>query len=105
MFFGANSSKLALVEVLLYPNLTVMDPFPYANIIQESAPGHWAALTDQNYTHFGYYVGTGPYEVVKQPCPIFEIPRAGVNITQFFESAGYSVSMQQATWLVIILSS
>ena len=84
--------------------MTTQDPYTYASILQGSAPGHWASLTDKNYTHFGYYFGTGPYEVVQQPCPVTEIPGGGINITQFFENAGCSVSVQQATWLVVVLS-
>ncbi len=104
-FFATNSTKPSLVEVLLYPNIPTEDPYSYAEVIQHSAPGHWSALTDRNYTRFGYFIGTGPYEIVQQPCPIFEIPGAGVNITQYFEKAGCSVTMQQSTWLVIILSN
>lgn len=104
-FFGANGTSPALVEILLYPSIATADPYSYANAIRTSAPGHWTALTDRSYTHFGYYVGSGPYELVQQPCPISEIPRAGVNITQFFENAGCKVSTQESTWLVIILSS
>ena len=102
-FFGANSTGTQLVEVLLYPAMPSESPSSYASQIQRSAPGHWSALTDKDFTHFGYFVGTGPYEVVQQPCPVFEIPNGGINITQYFESAGCSVSLQQSTWLVIIL--
>ena len=104
-FFGANGTTPALVEILLYPSIATADPYSYVNAIQTSAPGHWTALTDGTYTHFGYYVGSGPYELVQQPCPVSEIPRAGVNITQFFENAGCKVSTQESTWLVITLSS
>jgi hypothetical protein len=104
-FFGGSATRPALVEVLLYPTIATEDPYGYVNTIQEYAPGHWAALTDKGYTHFGYYVGSGQYEVVHQPCPVFEIPGAGINITQYFEKAGCSVSTQQSTWLVLILSN
>ena len=103
-YFRANATKPIISEDLLYPNMTTQDPYTYASILQGSAPGHWASLTDKNYTHFGYYFGTGPYEVVQQPCPVTEIPGGGINITQFFENAGCSVSVQQATWLVVVLS-
>jgi hypothetical protein len=101
-FFGANTTP-PIVEILLYPTIYSDNPYSYASFVQSSGPGHWAALTDKNFTHYGYYVGTGPYEVVREPCPVYEIPRAGINITQFFESYGCSVSLEQATWLVIIL--
>ena len=99
-FFGANAYP-AIVEVLLYP--AGQNPYSYVNFIHESAPGHWSVLTDKGYTHFGYYVGTGPYEFVKFPCSVVEIPAPGINITQYFTAAGCSVSTDQTTWLVIIL--
>lgn len=104
-FFGENATRPAVTEDLLFPTLATQDPYTYVNSLQGAAPGHWASLTDKNYTHFGFYVGTGPYEVVRQPCPISEVLGAGVNITQYFESAGCSVSVQQSTWLVIVLGS
>jgi len=101
-FFGTSGTQPSIVEILLYPG--GQDPSSYASTLQTWAPGHWSALTDKNYTHFGYYVGSGPYEFVKLPCSVTEIPRAGINITQFFTAAGCSVSQVQATWLVLILS-
>ena len=102
-FFGANGAPPTIVEVLLYP--AGQNPYSYAAFIQGSAPGHWSALTDKGYTHFGYYVGTGPYEFVKYPCSVSEVPGPGVNITQYFTAAGCSVSTEQTTWLVIIVGS
>jgi hypothetical protein len=102
-FFGANGTPPSIVEVLLYP--AGQDPYSYAAFIHGSAPGHWSALTDRNYAHFGYYVGTGPYEFVKFPCSVSEIPGPGINITQYFTAAGCTVRTQQTTWLVIIMGS
>ena len=104
-FFGANATKPTLAELLFYPDIPTETPYSYLSTIQESAPTHWAGLMDQDYTHFGFYVGTGPYEVVQQPCSAVEVPGAGVNITQYFESHGCKVSVQQSTWLALILSS
>ena len=104
-FFGANATRPAIAEDLLFPNMTSQDPYTFVSTLQGSAPGHWASLTDEDYTHFGFYIGTGPYEVVKLPCPVTEIPGGGINITQYFENAGCSVSVQQSTWLVVVLSS
>jgi hypothetical protein len=101
-FFGTSGAQPNVVEILLYPS--GQDPSSYASTIQSYAPGHWSALTDKNYTHFGYYVATGLYERVQLPCSVTEIPRAGINITQFFTAAGCSVSLVQTTWLVLILS-
>ena len=102
-FFGANGTPPAIVEVLLYP--AGQNPYSYAAFIHESAPGHWSALTDRSFTHFGYYVGTGPYEFVKYPCSVSEVPGPGINITRYFTAAGCSVSTEQTTWLVIIVGS
>ncbi len=101
-FFGTSGTQPNIVEILLYPGGQA--PSSYASTIQSYAPGHWSALTDKNYTHFGYYVGSGPYEFVKLPCAVTEIPRAGINITQFFKAEGCNVSLVQTTWLVLILS-
>jgi hypothetical protein len=101
MFFGTSGSQPNIIEILLYPGGQAA--FSYASTIQSYAPGHWSALTDKNYIHFGYYVGSGPYEFVKLPCSDTEIPRAGINITQFFTAKGCSVSLVQTTWLVLIL--
>jgi hypothetical protein len=102
-FFGANATSKGIVELLFFPN--VASPYTYESTVQGFAPGHWATLTNLNYTHYGFYVGKGAYEVLDLPCPITEIPRAGINITQFFASKGCSVTVEQTTWLVIILSS
>jgi len=101
-FFGTSGTLPNIVEILLYPGS--QDPSSYSSTIQSYAPGHWSALSDENYTHFGYYVGSAPYEFVKLPCSVTEIPRAGINITLFFTAAGCSVSLVQTTWLVLILS-
>jgi len=101
-FLGTNATA-SVVELLFYPSGN--SPYSYQNTLQQIAPGHWAALTNANYTHYGFFVGTGPYEFVKLPCQVTEIPRAGINITQFFNAAGCSVNLERATWLVVILSS
>jgi hypothetical protein len=102
-FFKTNGAQSTIVELLLFPG--GLDPASYASQIQTFGPGLWSALTERNYTHFGYYVGTGPYEVVEVPCSTYEIPSAGINITQFFAAKGCSVTLEQTTWLVIIMST
>ena len=103
-FFGTDTSKTAIDELLLFP--TTQSPYSFANSLQFHAPGHWAALLNSNYTHFGYFVGTGAYVGVAPPCPVSEVPQAGINITQFFMNAGCSVSkIPSTTWLVVILST
>jgi hypothetical protein len=102
-FFGSNGAQSNIVELLLFPG--GLDPSAYASQLQTFGPGHWSALIDKTYAHFGYYVGTGLYEVVKVPCSTYEIPGAGINITQFFAAKGCSVTLEQTTWLVMILST
>ncbi|HEY6283989.1 MAG TPA: hypothetical protein VIW22_08710 [Nitrososphaerales archaeon] len=104
-FFGANATRPVIFEELLFPNMTRENPYTFVNVLQTSAPGHWAGLTDRTFGHFGYYVGTGPYEFVQRGCPVSEIPGAGINITQYLQNAGCKVVVQQSTWLVLILSS
>jgi hypothetical protein len=102
-FFGTNATASSIAELLLYPGTDA--PYAYESVLQGSAPGHWGALTDVDHSHYGYYIGAGPYEFLDLPCPVTEIPRAGINITQFFGALGCSVGLEQATWLVIILGN
>jgi uncharacterized glyoxalase superfamily protein PhnB len=103
-FFGANASKTAAEELLLYPGTE--SPYSFVSSLQSSFPAHWAPLINGNYTHFGYFVGTAPSVGVKLPCPTTEIPQGGVNITQYFTKLGCSVGrIPSTTWLVVILSS
>jgi hypothetical protein len=102
-FFGA-TSKITVVELLLFP--TTQSPYSFVGSLQSGSPAHWAALVNRNYTHFGYFVGTGAYVGVKLPCPTTEIPQAGINITQFFTKMGCSAGrIPSTTWLVVILST
>jgi hypothetical protein len=94
-FYALNPGQSQIVEVLLYPAGQV--PTSYAASLQGFGPGHWSALTNKNFTHFGYYVGTGAYEAVGLPCPNTEIPGPGLNITRFFEAQSCSVSLIHTT--------
>ena len=103
-FFGANATKTMIGELLLFP--TTQSPYSYVASLQESAPLHWAALMNGAYSHFGIYFGTGAFVGVKLPCPVTEVPQAGLNITQYFANIGCSVSEIQSTnWMVVILSA
>ena len=85
-------------ETTLWPGTQL--PFEYASFLQESAPGHWSALTDPTYTQFGYYIGYGPTIVANQPCSVTEFP-ANVNMTALLTSHGCQFQIEQAVWLVI----
>jgi len=103
-FFGANGTKATIVELLLFP--TNQSPYTFTTTLQGGARGHWQALMNKSYTYFGYYIGSGPYVSVNLPCPVTEIPQAGINITQYFTSHGCSVSrIPSTTWLVMILGN
>jgi hypothetical protein len=79
-------------------------PFGYVSFLQESAPGHWSALTNPDFTHFGYYIGYGPTIVVSQPCSVTEFP-GNVNMTALLTSRGCQFHIEQAVWLVIEVGS
>jgi len=97
------SGNQPVVEVLLYPGYS--SPSDYAAYLKGSAPGHWSALTNSALHQFGWYVGYGPYYQVSFGCPVSEIPGAGINITQYFQSQGCTVTpIPEETWLVIVLA-
>ena len=100
-FFGSNGTNPAIAEALLYPGAAL--PFSYATTLQQVGRAHWSLLLDANYTHFGYYIGTAPYEVVNLPCPVAEIPGPGLNITQYFQAHGCTTIVEQTIWLVVVL--
>ena len=101
-YFGIGATN-EIQEVLLYPEIYL--PSDYASFLAKDAPGHWSALIDTQYTQFGYYIGHGAYYEVSLPCVTYEIPGAGINITQFFSERGCTTSLVGGlTWLVIILS-
>jgi hypothetical protein len=91
-------SAIQIGETTLWPGTQL--PFEYAGFLQESAPGHWAVLTDSTYSQFGYYIGTGPIIVADQPCSVTEFP-GGVNMTAMLTSHGCQFHIEQGVWLVI----
>ena len=100
-FFGPGTYANDISEVLLYPG--VFSPNTYPSFLADYAVGHWDGLLNSLYTQYGYYVGEAPYYEVSVPCPVYEIPRAGMNITQFFAQHGCATSVATETWLVIIM--
>lgn len=102
-FFGAGAASGNVEELVLYPGTEA--PYNYAAQLQ-SAPIHWSALMNANFTQYGYYFGKAPYYEVSANCPVTEIPSQGINITQYFEGLGCKVTpLPGANWLVLILSS
>ena len=101
-FFGAAGASVNVEELLLYPGTQA--PYYYATELQ-SAPIHWSAITNPQFTQYGYYMGKAPYFEVSASCPTTELPSQGINITQYFEGMGCLVTpTSNATWLVLILS-
>ncbi len=99
-YFGKGAGSVA--ELLLFPGTA--SPYQYAGELQADAPHHWAALMDPSYREYGFFVGTAPYYSVSADCPVTEVPSSGVNITQYFQGYGCTVTtLPSATWLVIIL--
>lgn len=102
-YFGQGPFAADLAEELLFPG--VYSPDGYASFLEQYAPAHWDEITDTVYTQFGYYVGRAPYYVVSEPCSIYEIPHAGINVPQYFEDQGCAVAVTVATWLVIVMGT
>lgn len=101
-FFGTGAANAGVEELLLYPGTQA--PYNYAAQLQ-SAPIHWSALLNSNFTQYGYYIGNAPYYKVSADCPVTEVPSQGINITQYFEGMGCQVtSVPDINWLVLILS-
>ena len=99
-WFGVSAASAT--EVLLFP--AYLSPDAFVSFLQSSAPQHWSALTNPDVGKFGYYVGQGPYFEAAPSCPVSEVP-GGVNITQYIESRGCTVTpVPDATWLVIVMT-
>jgi hypothetical protein len=101
-FFGPGPYSQSIAEFLLYPG--IFSPITYPGFLSEYAVGHWNGLLDAKYAQFGYFVGEASYYDVSIPCPVYEIPGAGVNITQFFQQHGCTTMVAATTWLVVILA-
>ncbi|MDE1854168.1 MAG: hypothetical protein KGI38_10565 [Thaumarchaeota archaeon] len=102
VFFGSGAAQAGFAEEILFPG--GFAPGNYGTYLSEYAPGHWTGLTDTAYNEFGYFVGQAPYYTVSSNCPVTEVPSGGVNITQYFESHGCTVTpVGSTTWLVIVL--
>jgi hypothetical protein len=99
--FGPRAAQ-SIGELLLFPG--IFSPNSYPTFLAEYAVGHWDGLMNATYSQFGYYVSQASYYEVSIPCPVYEIPGAGVNISQFFQQHGCSTMIGTATWLVVILS-
>jgi len=95
-------SSLQIGETTLWPGTDA--PFEYVSFLQASAPGHWSVLTDSSYTHFGYYIGSGPTIIVSQPCTVTEF-QGGQNIPALLASHGCQFHIEQSVWLVIEVGS
>ncbi len=101
-FFGPGQYVKELAELLFYPG--IYSPSSYPTFLSQYAPGHWSVLTNPIYKQYGYYVGHSSYYEVSVPCPVYEIPEEGVNITQFFGQHGCTTTILSTTWLVLVLS-
>ncbi len=101
-FFGPSQYVKELAELLFYPG--IYSPSSYPTFLSMYAPGHWSVLTNPIYKQYGYYVGHSSYYEVSVPCPVYEIPEEGVNITQFFGQHGCATTVLSTTWLVLVLS-
>ncbi|MDG6909413.1 MAG: hypothetical protein JRN08_03500 [Nitrososphaerota archaeon] len=102
--FFTSGGPASASETLLFP--AGFTPANYTSFLRTSAPGHWGALTNETYGHYGYYIGSAPYYAIPAGCPVTEVPSAGVNITQFFASHGCTLAtLPDTSWLVIVLTA
>jgi hypothetical protein len=100
-YFGAYAG-IAGTEEYFYPSGHSHSDF--VTYLKENAPAHYQGLIDGTYSHYGFYIGSGPVYNVNSGCPVSEIV-GSVNQTQFFQQNGCTFSIGTATWLVVELSS
>jgi hypothetical protein len=100
-FFGSGGGGAGLEELVMYPGAAA--PYVYVTELQGSAPLHWSALINSSFTQFGYFIGSAPYYYIPANCPVQELPAAGINVTQYFQQYGCSTTLEQASWLVVVL--
>jgi hypothetical protein len=100
-FFGPGGQSAGLEELVMYPGTSA--PYVYVTELQGSAPLHWSALINSSFTQFGYFIGSAPYYYIPANCPVQELPAAGINVTQYFQQYGCSTTLEQASWLVVVL--
>lgn len=89
-------------EEYFYPDA---NPSDYAHEIQSVAPAHWQGLIDSTFTHFGYYLGSGPVVEAFQPCSAPPEIAGQVNQTQRFIQYGCRYTVATATYFVIEISN
>jgi len=100
-YFGAYGG-VAGTEEYFYPSGHT--PSDFVSYLQQSAPAHYQGLIDGTYSHYGFYIGSGPVYNIYGSCPATEIV-GSVNQTQFFEQNGCNFSVGQTIWLVVELTS
>ena len=100
-FFGAYGG-LAGTEEYFYPS--GHSPSDYVTYLKVNAPVHYEGLVDGTYSHYGFFIGSGPVYNLYGSCPATEIV-GSVNQTQFFQQNGCSFQIGQTTWLVVELTS
>lgn len=88
-------------DVLLPSGYTPSGYIPY---LMQDAPLHFDSLTDNNFSYYGYYIGSAPVISVYQPCSVTELPGPNINVTQYYEQHNCQTTVSSTTWLVIDLS-
>ncbi len=88
-------------EEYFYPNAS---PSFYAMTVQNTAPAHWQGLLDSTYSHYGYYIGTGPEIRIYQPCSAPLEIIGSFNVTQLLIQDGCRYTIVTSPYLVIELS-
>lgn len=102
-FFNGSGRPSVVQEVYFNPENFSL-PNDFASYVRESAPEHWAALTDQSFRQFGFYIGTGPAIIALQPCSVSEINGVGTDMRQYLTAHGCRYqTLEKANWLVVDL--
>ena len=98
----SSGRSMRVAEEYFFPNTGSV---AYAHLIQGSYSAHWQDLVDPTYTHFGFYVGTGPvvsrYGACSAPTEIL----GSVNQTAMLIQYNCRFTVISQTYFVIELSS
>jgi hypothetical protein len=90
-------------EEVFYPGGTT--PSGQLQQIIAQAPIHWQELASDNFSYYGYYIGTGPTLDIVNYCSVTEIPGPNINVSQFFAEHGCTTEVTNEQWFVIEIAS
>jgi hypothetical protein len=101
--FGASTElPQGVGEVIYYPS--GFSPEGMVQSIELFSPRHWALMSTSGFTQYGYYLGTGPTIILNEGCREIELPGPNINVTQYFQKYGCTITWVTSSWLVIDMS-